>query len=855
MAVRLLTANATLSTSAGSWKKCEAANLGCMIYVGYADDLNTTRYSAAFNATVGVNLQGVFLALGVQSIASGAVTVTLQENTGAWNDVAGTARTLNVSSLLSTGIGAGFLYITFSAPYTATANQFRVKVSCDTASRVYWLRNATAANYTWAVVGDGDDASKIQSGDTALIDKDVSLTMDESLTLAATNGVSMMVGDAASFLVPPPVAPITLATGAGKIQFSLNFTWRVGTDDANRITIVNQVTLSNTLAASGYLFELSPFYYDWAGITVNRGSFEWWGAKSDDLRLIAASDAAAGTNVVATVEDIPASWADGDVVTFAGKDRHAADAQTYYIIKGVKQITLYTAADLLTPKNLDYLLLAGAAIVNLTEGTRGLGIQISSTNQTYIAGTNGSSSIGQMAVNRLVFEGVNLSNVMLALPDRGGAGSIVPHSVQGVLCLVNGGATNGGSSFDLAPAPAYAGGTMANVHVLNAAMSYGSFNMHGLSANYAKITLRGFCSGAYAIGGAANTVSDIIWTQIYLSGVSYDIVVIGAGHTISDFRVIGGRVRWNCNGSTITRYKQQRCSDTGTYFKGSVGNLFTDCIFGAGTTNTTADIDFEAFAFCQNIFVNCAVGDRGIGAGYANIAVGSFFRFHDYDETSNDHRSWEPYGTLVSTGFGLTDTTVWNGTAFAAAAAGQFGVKIRPAHATNKLIYQDNFPNNTPIGNCQNLPVQVSCRVKISSAAYYAGVHTKPTLRVVYDGGTEVTAVASGSTDAQQLICNFTPTTAISDITITLEMATDATGTDADVYVGELMVLKPEGIVEDYTRFGSWANGLPLGTRRTFPAPQSIWDVPRASHTTSGTFGEAATKILNLAKAILGGQR
>lgn len=170
-------------------------------------------------------------------------------------------------------------------------------------------------------------------------------------------------------------------------------------------------------------------------------------------------------------------------------------------------------------------------------------------------------------------------------------------------------------------------------------------------------------------------------------------------------------------------------------------------------------------------------------------------------------------------------------------------MRLQPINSTNNFVYQDNYPNETTIGNCQNLNVGVSVRIKINSATFYAGTHTKPTLRVTYDNGTVIDSVATGTTDDQHLFVCFTPTTTIETIKIELIMATDALTTDAYVYMGELAVNPPTGVVIDTTQISKWNKGFPLGTIRTIPVPENMLDAVLANHQIAGSVGKAIEDI------------
>jgi len=269
----------------------------------------------------------------------------------------------------------------------------------------------------------------------------------------------------------------------------------------------------------------------------------------------------------------------------------------------------------------------------------------------------------------------------------------------------------------------------------------------------------------------------------------------------------------------------------------TIGVTLKDFVFGDETANTD-DIQFSPDAYVD-VTLESPTGVPVISETYLPETVdGSMLKVTDTNNVENVDTVYLTYGKYYRTGYGLADTTVWTGQAFGVASVGQFGLCLESKDPTNLLKYQDNNPKETTIGNCQNLNVSVVARIKINNAAFYAGTHTKPTLRVTYDDGTEITSVAQATTDDQLLSVNFSPTTAKESIKIELEMATDAITTDAYVYLGKLAVAKAEGVMIDTTTMSKWSAGLPLGTLRTFQSPESPLDALLVNHQIAGSVGK-----------------
>lgn len=224
---------------------------------------------------------------------------------------------------------------------------------------------------------------------------------------------------------------------------------------------------------------------------------------------------------------------------------------------------------------------------------------------------------------------------------------------------------------------------------------------------------------------------------------------------------------------------------------------------------------------------------------------GSKLRFVDLDNVTHADTVITPEGKFIRSGYGLSDTTVWTGSAFGAASAGQFAMRCIPdLNSADTLSYGQTKTT----GDIQGKLMTVSARVMIKNAAYYAGVHQSPTLRVVYDGSTEVSSTAADNTSAQLLQVSFTPTTTEGSIEVYIEGNTDAVEADAEFYLGEINIPLPEGVAIDTTRLGTWVDAIPLPSASTFEAPTSAWNAADSAYNTPGTMGSLLHKTLSVAK-------
>jgi hypothetical protein len=270
------------------------------------------------------------------------------------------------------------------------------------------------------------------------------------------------------------------------------------------------------------------------------------------------------------------------------------------------------------------------------------------------------------------------------------------------------------------------------------------------------------------------------------------------------------------------------------YGGGTQGTVFSGETFGDVTANTI-DIGFQIGANTNIAVLSpltaVSVDTSGINTGISGTIPGSRLYITNYGPTTNDDRNWYTYGYINRSGDGLGDTTVRT------AGTGKFAMRFQPTDSTNKLTWLQYVPT----GNIQNKTMNVNVWVKMNAAAYYAGTHTNPTLRVNYDNGTEITAVATDSTAWQQLNVSFTPATTYGQISVQLEGATDATTTNAYFYVDDMNIAYPAGVTIDLGGMDIWASALPVTPAiATMPSLGGVWDEATTAHVAAGTFGKLA---------------
>lgn len=842
--------NTTLSTASGFYR-VEAANLGCFsAAAGLA--LTTTRYIPFTPANAG-NLLGVVLDFFTVNMTDRQVVVTLQENiVTVWTDVAGATVTLDTEDITGTVNGYRGQYITpciIGTPtaITATANKYRWKVEHGTGTGTWYLRNSDGTNFfhaTWC-----DNAVSFTNGDV-LIAKDY-VTIDQSATLGAVlgtgdtvNGVSAIICSNINNPLPAdvaylkwddtPAASYTLTVG-GSIVMSAYSGFRIGTS-TNRIPISERAIVTFTAPTAGtatarFITNAGHASYTYGGLS----SIFLYGEIPTYQITHLTSDAATGQKDL--IVDDAVDWVAGDTLVIGKQNAQNQGDLTVYTIASVSGNTITLTANIAS-----YIRRAGATVIKLN--SHGVLIQNTGTYSSNVVPTLANLQVSGVDLYNQIFDtkGGVYYYYLAALSstcrsqylfqdvthwsNTTSCSSLSIYAIppDGVLMQRCYGFRQNQSQACLAY---YANGHISGRLEIKDSAFLSQYASYVSSASNIRLTIennsyenaRASAPFFYMTGINGIFKNNKIWGSATVNGAVY------VGSCINPTEISGNQYDNNVLALGFQGVANVKCFDE-------------DSVFNSEYANTTDISVAVPDAFPDYIF-DSAIGVATIDETYLpDMVVGGKFGFINAEGVANEDSMYSTYGKYVRTGYGIADTKVWTGTAFGVASAGQFAIRFRPISATDLLVYQDNYPNETTIGNCQNLNVMVSMRIKINSDVYYAGTHTKPTLRVTYDGGTEITAVATGTTDDQHLVVYFAPTTTIETIKIELEMATDATLTDAYVYLGEVVVNPPAGVVIDTTTISKWNLGSPLGTVRTFPSSENMLDAQLSNHQIAGSAGK-----------------
>ncbi len=828
--------------------RAEAYNMGMMHGTTLA--LTSARTIPVTFANAG-NCRGIVLAILSEAVTqTKSITVTLQENTGSWVDRATVTLTPAEILFASDTYHRGFWIVPFEGgtfPYAVTtdANTWRFVISSATGT-TFRLMTSDGTNPFY--VAWFDNAVSHSDGDAMIVKDPVTVDKTAEFTgILGTGATTLPTAIAICRSETPDVdnvcglvwqnpaaAPYTMTVTDGYMLVSQHGGFRVGTA-THPIKAANPASINFTLSTSGIRNNEISGMHNWYG----RWSLFFYGDHPAVMNTTLASNASNGQKTITTTD--ATGWSAGDRIGIGRFARTVTTSKTFVIDTiSDKTITL--------TENIDYARAAGGQVVMLDGSEFGIKLQNATTTpQLYLYDID----------TNFVLSGVSGRHVYMTFLDHTysrpaldvsanvlSGGPLIEHSalyVDGASLSygMNGRiselglvieAVNFFGHVGVGPLGAltysnYTSGVlkMHNCRCLD--LHHGSSGYLGYLYNAdAKLQLdiqnnifeNARSQGAISIGGINTIFKNNTFWGMY---GNYGAVYI---HTLLNPVDISGNSIDNCDwGLEIGPYP-------------SVNALLSGFIFGPTIANTT-DILLQPYAYIDMQLVNAA----GIlTLSLSNISAsmnGSKLSFSTYNGTANDHRNYLKYGNIVSTGSGLTDTTVHT------VGTGKFAIRFESSSSTNRL----EWSFKTPTGNIATKTMTVAVWCKINNATYYAGTHQKPRLTIDYDNGTEVYAEAVAGTDWQLLSVTFAPTTAYGQITVTLSTMTDATGSDAYVYFDDMAVLYPAGYKLDLGGMDLWADALPITPPiATVLSAGDVWNLPASGLTGTGTIGQILNALV-----------
>lgn len=142
---------------------------------------------------------------------------------------------------------------------------------------------------------------------------------------------------------------------------------------------------------------------------------------------------------------------------------------------------------------------------------------------------------------------------------------------------------------------------------------------------------------------------------------------------------------FSSSGNTFNSCTVNACRQNAVDFSTSANNVFNNCNFGTVATNTV-DVLCTTNTLNQAVFNNCSFGSATLISNYLNQLEGSDIAFQDRDTNTSKHGWYTNRGSAVSSGTGLSDTTVRTASSLALA--------IKPENATDGFLTYLKIPAN-----------------------------------------------------------------------------------------------------------------------------------------------------------------
>lgn len=268
---------------------------------------------------------------------------------------------------------------------------------------------------------------------------------------------------------------------------------------------------------------------------------------------------------------------------------------------------------------------------------------------------------------------------------------------------------------------------------------------------------------------------------------------------------------------------------SGIRMTGSSGFTFNSCSFGVVTGNYIANTQdvLCTGSYVDYLYNNCLFGSATLISSYTSMLAGSIVKFNKYNQTDNSHRWYTKYGQGMSTGAGLSDTTVRT--------ASSLGLRIAPEDATTGFTYTFKVLAKA------NSVVSVSGFIKKNAAFSTDDVIVELYLPTSTTADATYTMPDDTSWNAFAIGASYSGSI---DLYATVKIIGKTTTASAYLYVDDLY-----NGTNHITAFDVWENAQPSPIMfEQLGDASAVWAVLTSTQTTSGTMGYFVTKLLSVAK-------
>lgn len=323
-----------------------------------------------------------------------------------------------------------------------------------------------------------------------------------------------------------------------------------------------------------------------------------------------------------------------------------------------------------------------------------------------------------------------------------------------------------------------------------------------------------------------------------VNGVTYNRCVAISNNTVGTVITTAGTSGWYVT-TGVNTYNdcESHCNRvSGLWMNSALGSTWNRYLSGTKGENQV-DIYTLTDTLNQALFDDSVFNSTTFINNYQLELDASEIRFHRYQQTDNNHRWYNNYGSAQSTGAGLSDTTVRT--------PGSLGVRMNPEDATTPFTWEFNIPakahsvvnffgyfgaNATWVADVAAV-FTVELFLPGSSSADATSMPTLPD--VVTTPGTSWLAIVLSAQ-------NTADTDGLATVRISSTSGTAGAYTYADDFYNAGDTITSSDKV---TGLDTWSEGKPL----VIITPQAtsaadIWTFPTANLTTAGTTGNHLAK-------------
>lgn len=760
--------------------------------------------SATFTAPNTTNkCTGVIVPIAAKGTA-GNIVATLQENSAGWVDKASV--TVAITSL----VASTHVFFQFTTPYTfaaTTANYYRIKLNTSGASgTTSAAADSGGSNFSYlatmnnnVVPTTGDDVFFISpnQGSALIMDLDTSPTIGSGGNTAVPIFRSVqnaMVFSNSGGLSYPQATSRTI-TCKGNVIVENGGDFRMGTTSAK----------INTGVTARLQFDQNGTSTNYGFVHLGGGKVSLQGANLTYKKTTLSSGTGTSGSPLVTVDSV--DWSVNDELLFVPVSNNATnynEAETRFI-KTKNSATSYVlsataggAESALTNSH------TAGVIFNLT---RSVLIDTTDNTKAWYADFNEITTIANVDL-----DGCRLETIGSATASKT---TIVFSNLATELCTVD----------DVVFYRIL--GSAISLSNNNDVRSYSWLIFYNASANgFQPGSLRNKTFNNCYVVQAANAgmsfsaTANSVWNNCGFWACSTASATVNGGIIgLNSAKAVFNNCDFHCNRSF------------GFDFSSSVDFTFNSCSFGTKGTNGGGDLNVVSDGYNTGLFDNCLFGSSTLISNYLNSADGSDFSFHKYNQTTNDHRWYTPYGSARSTGSALADTTVRT--------SGSLGLRIAPEESSHGFIWTfkviakaTSYSNVLGFIKKNSAFGTDSCTVEFYLPGLVPGTDT---------ASVTVTMGNDTNWNVFSLAASYSGTVPLYSIVRVIAKTTTAS---AYVYVDD--IFNGTNVI---TGLDTWDKGKPSEIMfEQLGDAASVWAVLTSTMTTSGTAGYLLTKLLTVAK-------